>query len=112
MSHLINGTVTLNMWHVLQTAVTIFTSSLIVKQSPGVIFPVAMVGLAAGTLVPSLAPAAYLGACLGMTNLSGFKTLRFMEASTMAALVYHLVPFDGIAGRLGFMSFLSVNFAM
>ena len=95
------------------TVLTTFVTSLLVKKSPGVVFPVALAGLLGGTLLPaSYAAAVYMGAFLGMTGLSNFGLQNFWDASLLSTLLLQLGVLNGFGGKLGFLAFVGVNFAM
>ena len=98
-------------WEALgRSAAAIFGASWIVKESPGTVLPVALVGLA-GSFTPLGAPV-YLGAFLGMTRLPSFGWHNYVQASLLSALLLALGLADGFGGKLGFLSFLGVLFGM
>ncbi len=91
---------------------SILASSLIVKASPGVVLPVALVGLVGSFLLPAYATSIYLGAFVGMTKLANFSYPQFAQASVFSAVLLSAGVFDGFGGKLGWLSFLSVLFGM
>jgi hypothetical protein len=104
-------TTTISMLTWARTVLAIFASSVAVKESAGIVLPVALVGLAGSFVTPLAAPIC-LGAFLGMTRLKDFKVSNFVQASVFAATLFHLGIFDGFGGKLGLLSFLGVLFGM
>ena len=87
-------------------------STLLVWKSPYTVSTVTAVGLFSGFLTPALAPAAYMGAFIGMSALPKFGTTKFLRASVLSTLLLQLGLLGGFGGRLGFLAYLGVNFAM
>lgn len=94
----------------LLTSLSVYVSSLVVKESDGVVLPVAAIGLL-GSFTPHAAPI-YLGAFIGMTGLSAFGTLDFAKASIFSATLLKLGLWNGFGGKLGMQAFLGVLFGM
>ena len=93
------------------SALSMYAASLIVKKSAGVVLPVALVGLA-GSFMGALAAPIYLGAFIGMTGLKDFGPGKLLQSSVLSTVLLELGLFNGFGGKLGFLSFLGVNFAM
>jgi hypothetical protein len=92
------------------------------KAKPYVILPVAALGLL-GATVPfasnlGLAAPILLGAFVGMTSLPPFTLTssqgiaNFLQASFLSAILLQLGLLAGFGGRLGFLAFVGVNFAL
>jgi hypothetical protein len=94
------------------TALATFGASWLTFKSPYTVFPVAALGTLAGFLAPSLAPAVYMGAFIGMTGLAQFEEYQFVKASAFAAVLLNLGLLGGFGGRLGFLAYVGVNFGL
>lgn len=92
------------------TTLSVYVSSLAVKESDGIVLPVAALGLL-GSFTPYAAPI-YLGAFLGMTGLAAFGTVHFAQASIFSALLLKLGIWNGFGGKLGMQAFIGVLFGM
>ena len=89
-----------------------FASSILTWKSKFTIFPVALFGALPGFLTPSLAPAVYLGGFIGMTGLANFRTIKFLRATALSAVLLKCGVLAGFGGRLGFLAYLGVNFVI
>eukprot|EP00977_Amphora_coffeiformis_P002068 scaffold392_cov177-Amphora_coffeaeformis.AAC.12 len=94
------------------TFATTFASSVLAWRSKYTIFPVALLGVLSCFLMPNLAPAVYLGGFIGMTGLANFRTFNFLRAAVLSAVLLKCGVLAGFGGRLGFLAYLGVNFAM
>lgn len=92
----------------LTTATSVFGASLISKKSPGVVVPVAVLGLASSIIIPALTVPLFLGGVIGMTGIKQYNELNFLEASVFASCLHHLGIFNGYGGKLGVLAFIGV----
>jgi hypothetical protein len=103
-----------------KSTLAMFAASVTVQKcKPLVVFPVALIGLMSATLLGnSWAAPLYLGAFIGMTGLPQFTLsrqqpgIKFLQASLLSALLLQLGLFAGFGGKLGFLAFVGVNFAL
>ena len=89
-----------------------FVSSILTWISPYTIAPVAALGVLSGFLTPNLAPAIYMGSFVGMCSLPRFRVTKFFRAAAFSAILLKLGILSGFGGRLGFLAYLGVNFAI
>ena len=78
----------------------------------GSVLASSVVGLLGSWFVPKYAAQIFLGSFIGMTALDKFELENFALASVLAALLFVMRVVDGFGGRLGFLSFVGVNFGM
>lgn len=89
-----------------------FVSSILAWKSQYTIFPVALLGALAGFATPQLAPAVYMGGFIGMCSLPNFRTSKFFRAAALSSVLLKLGLLGGFGGRLGFLAYVGVTFAM
>jgi hypothetical protein len=115
------------MSNMVTTIATTFLSSIMVWKSPYTIATVTGLGILSSywrSLMSSsiitgtttsimINPAAvYMGTFIGMCSLPGFRVFKFLLASTLSTLLLQFEILPGFGGRLGFLAYLGVQFAL
>jgi len=102
---------TTSVWVFLRTMLAVLVGSVSVMLSDGFVLPAAITGLI-GSFGPTIAAPVYCGAFIGMTTFEDFDIYALIQASAVSAALLGMSLFDGFGGKLGFLAFLGVNFAM